>query len=528
MQMHFPRAALFALALCAPLAHAQAEDPLDLKIRNGWAVAAQQDTPIAARSNKASYPILTSTDAAQTWQYANSGNWISGFFPSSLWMLQAQDATQGWDTRAAAWTTGMGNQASNTGTHDVGFMVFTPFGNGYRMTGNASYLQTIQTTANSLSSRYDPDVGAVRSWGSISDTTNFQVIIDNMMNIELMFWASAHGGSSTLYDRARSHAIKTMQNHVRPDGSSYHLVVYSPTTGAVKSRSTVQGYSDSSTWARGQAWGIYGFTMTYRFTGEQQFLDTARRMADWFLGHLPADKVPFWDFNDPAIPNAPRDSSAAAIAASGLMELSLLETDATRATTYRNAAKSLLGAVLSPPYLATLGSPSNTQALLLQSSYHKNEGLYNQGTGWGDYYLLEAMLRARRLPPGLAPLATLGVTASSAQAGNPATGATDNNTATRWSAQGDGQWLRIDLGAGALVHKVGVSFYLGDQRSARFDIETSTDGLAWTPRWQGRSSGQTAGMEYYDIPDASTRYVRIVGHGSTASDWNSVTEIAAF
>jgi unsaturated chondroitin disaccharide hydrolase len=356
------------------------------------------------------------------------------------------------------------------------------------------------------------------------------VFIDVMMNLELMFWASKHGGSSVLYDQARRHALTTLENHVRADGSSYQIVTFNPATGAVKSRTTLQGYSNSSTWSRGQAWGIYGFTMTYRYTRETVFRDAARKMADWYIAHLPSDAVPYWDFNDPAIPNAPRDSSAAAATAAGLFELSLLETDGTRATKYRQAAKKALSSLLSAPYLAApvAGGGYNSQALLLQSTYNHNNGSqYNQGTAWGDYYLLESMMRYRLINPSLPALTIAKVTATSAQAGNPAANAVDGNLATRWSAYGDGQSITIDLGRSRPVQKVAVAFQSGDQRSARFDIATS-DGTTWTTRFRGMSSGQTTAREYYDIPDVTARYVRIIGHGSTADLWNSITELAVY
>ena len=369
----------------------------------------------------------------------------------------------------------------------------------------------------------------MRSWGS--DSTNHRVFIDVMMNLELMFWASKHGGSSVLYDQARQHALTTLKNLVRSDGSSYQIATFNPATGAVKSRTTFQGYSDSSTWSRGQAWGIYGFTMTYRYTRETVFRDAARKMADWYIARLPSDAVPYWDFNDPAIPNAPRDSSAAAATAAGLFELSLLETDGTRAAKYRQAAKKALSTLLSAPYLAApLASGGyNSQALLLQSTYnhHNNGSLFNQGTAWGDYYLIEAMMRYRRINPGLPALPVTKVSASSAQAGNPAASAVDGNLATRWSAYGDGQSITIDLGRSRSVQKVSVAVYGGDLRSARFDIATS-DGTTWTTRFRGMSSGQTTAPEFYDVPDVTARYVRIIGHGNSSNLWNSITELAVY
>ena len=521
----------------ALLGSAQAENALDLKISNAWAVAALQDGAIAQRSTKTQYPMVTTTDAAQVWRYAPSSEWTSGFFPSNLWLLHQQFASNGWNTAASLWQAGMEREKTNTGTLNTGFMVFTPFGNAYRLTGTDTYRQVALAAANSHSQRYSSTVGAVRSVGSITDNTNFQVIIDHMMNLELMFWASKHGGAASLYDQARRHALKTRDNHMRADGSTYHVVNYNPLTGAVKSRGgtasfPVQGYSDYSTWARGQAWCIYGFTMTYRYTGETTFRDTARKAADWYIAHLPWDLVPYWDFNDPAIPNAPRDSSAAAIAAAGLLELSLLESDPTRAAKYRKTAQQTLSSLLSAPYLATLvsgGTAYNSQALLLQSTYnhHNNGSSYNQGTAWGDYYLLEAMLRYRRINPGLPALAIASVSATSAQAGNPAANAIDGNPATRWSACCDGQSITVDLGRSRPVQKVSVAFLNGDQRTARFDIATS-DGVTWITRFRGISSGQTSASEFYDIPDVTARYIRITGHGNTSNLWNSITELAVY
>lgn len=516
------------------LASAHGEDALDVKIRNGWKVAAFQEGLVAQPSNKTLYPTVTSTDAAQVWTYSAPGqwNWTCGFFPGSLWLLHQEFAASGWNARASVWQAGIEPQKTSTSTQDLGFIVFTPFGSAYRLTGVDTYRQVIVTAANSLSQRYNAKVGALQSWGSDwNDSNNFRVLIDVMMNLELMFWASKHGGSSVLYDRARQHALTTLKNHIRRDGSSYHLVTFNPGTGAVKSRTTVQGYSDSSTWSRGQAWGLYGFTMTYRYTRETVFRDTARKMADWYIAHLPSNSVPYWDFNDPAIPNAPRDSSAAAVSAAGLFELALLESDATRAARYRLAAKQALSSLLSAPYLASpvASGGYNSQALLLQSTYnhHNNGTQYNQGTAWGDYYLLESMMRYRRVNPGLPALPIAKVTATSAQSGNPAASAVDGNLATRWSTYGDGQSITVDLGRSRLVQKVAVAFHSGDLRSARFDIATS-DGTTWTTRFRGMSSGQTTASEYYDFPDVTAPYVRIIGHGTTSNLWNSITELAVY
>jgi unsaturated chondroitin disaccharide hydrolase len=497
---------------------AMAEDPFDLAARHNQAFARDRLAASTARLSTSAWPQLTGGD--QRWVTTGASAWTSGFLPGALWLAYQDSPTSAWRSRAERWQAGLAGQASNTSTHDVGFMVFDSFGNGYRLTGTDSYRQTVLRAAASLASRYSPTVGCIRSWNS--GASDFQVIVDNMMNLELLFWASKHGGQRAWYDMAVSHALKTAANHVRPDGSTYHLVVYNPTTGAVKSRRTVQGYADSSTWARGQAWAINGFTMTYRETGDARFLDTARRVADWFVAHLPADRIPYWDFDAPGIPLEPRDTSAAAIAASGLLELSTLEPDATRAQGYATTARAILAALSTPPYLS---EGSGSEAVLLHGTANKPGGSFDTGLIYGDYFFLEAMLRLRRLAPAGDGLAVAGVTASSDD-GNAPANAVDGDLATRWSAQGDGQWLRLDLGLPRVVTKVTVGLYRGDERAARFDLQASLDGTTWTTLAGELASGTTLRPETYDVPDTVARYVRYLGHGATGTTWNSVTEIA--
>jgi len=293
-------------------------------------------------------------------------------------------------TNAIKWQSGIEGQKTNTSTHDVGFMLYTSFGNGYRLTSDPAYKQVLLTTAKSLSTRYNPVVGTIKSWNGGS--TDHIVIIDNMMNLELLFWPARNGGDPAFKDIAISHALKTSQNHVRADGSTYHVVNYDPATGAIKRRYTAQGYSDSSTWARGQAWAIYGFAIAYRETQNSQFLDTARKVSDYYISHLPADHVPYWDFQAPNIPNEPRDTSSASIAASGLLELSSLETDSTRKANYKSAAEEILKSLMSSSYLA---KGTSNKAILLHGTQNKNNNNYDTGLTFGDYYLLDAIRKER-------------------------------------------------------------------------------------------------------------------------------------
>jgi len=389
------RALLVALALSAMPPRAAAADPLDSIVQHDLQFAAQQLDAMARTIATNRYPSTTSSSGS--WNTTGASDWTSGFFPGSLWYMAQQSGDPTWKSRAASWTAGLESQKNDTSTHDVGFKIFTSFGNGYRVTGNESYRQVILTAAGSLAKRYDPDVGCIRSWGDISNSTDFQVIIDNMMNLELLFWASKHGGQSVWSEMAVSHALKTMANHVRADGSTYQIVNYNPSTGAVKSKSTRQGYNTESTWSRGQAWAIYGFTMAYRETGDTRFLATARNTADYFINHLPSDNVPYWDFELPSFSGQPRDSSAAAIAASGLIELSQLDPDTNRKQTYRSAAQAILTSLSTKGVYLAEGT--SNKAILLHGTQNKRDGKYDTGLIYGDYYFVQALLRYPTTPP---------------------------------------------------------------------------------------------------------------------------------
>ena len=323
------------------------------------------------------------------WETTRPQGWTSGFFPGILWMLYDYSGDQAMLEQARRWTDPLEVLRTYTGNHDLGFMVYNPFGHGYRLTGDEAYHAVILDAANALASRYNPDVGVIRSWDH-GDWT-YPVIIDNMMNLELLFWAAENGGDASLYDLAVSHALRSRQEHVRPDGSTFHVIDFDPATGEVVGRETHQGYADESTWARGQAWAIYGFTMTYRETEDFRFLETAERLADWFVANLPEDHVPYWDFDAPDKENAPRDASAAAIAASGLLELSNYATEAGKQDRYRNTAANILRALSSPRYL-TRGT-DNPAVLLHSVGNLPGDSEVDIPIIYADYYFIEALLR---------------------------------------------------------------------------------------------------------------------------------------
>ena len=333
------------------------------------------------------YP--STTDMNGTWGTTGASGWTSGFYPGELWQMYRYSGDTAYSASAATRTAGLEGQKYNNGTHDIGFKIFNSFGQGYKLTNNSAYKDIVLTAANTLSTRYKPAVGAIQSWGDPNKGA-YEVIIDNMMNIEMLFWASKHGGGSNLYDIAVQHALTTSEQHVRPDGSTYHVVQFNRTTGAVIDKYTSQGYSDDSTWSRGQAWGIYGFTMSYRETGDSRFLDTAQSLANYFLDHAPVSGVPYYDFNDPANP-PPWDSSAAAIASSGLLELINYVNPADRQR-YFDAAKKMLLTLSGPGFLS---DGSNFQSILMQGTVASpaRGGASRVGTSYGDYYYIEALGR---------------------------------------------------------------------------------------------------------------------------------------
>lgn len=326
-------------------------------------------------------------------------DWTSGFFPGSLWYLHEATGDASWRAHAIRYTEATTSARFDKSTHDIGFILNSGYGNGLRLgTGGAAYRDALLAGATTLATRFNPKVGSIQSWNlRPNQNWQFPVIVDNMMNLELLMWASRASGDPYYREVAIAHADTTLRNHYRPDGSSWHVVDYDPLDGKVRARVTHQGNADGSAWARGQAWGLYGFTMMYRETRKPEYLQQAKAIAAFMMGHprLPADKVPYWDFDDPAIPNAPRDSSAAAIMSSALLELRDF-VDPALAQRYGAFAEQQLRSLSSPAYLAAPGE--NGGFLLKHATGHKPAGSEVDGPlNYGDYYFLEALLRFKGL-----------------------------------------------------------------------------------------------------------------------------------
>ncbi|WP_295128279.1 glycoside hydrolase family 88 protein [uncultured Chitinophaga sp.] len=351
------------------------------------------------------------TDKAGKMTTTNMYDWTPGFFPGSLWYAYEGTKDKSLLEQATVWTEKLEPLKDFTKHHDLGFMVYCSYGNAYRVTGNKAYRDILIQSARSLSTRFNPVTGSIKSWNAFKSWHGeqmyyFPVIVDNMMNLELLFFASKETGDTTFRHIAVTHAETAMKNQVRPDFSSYHVVCYDTTNGKVLARETAQGYADNSTWARGQAWAIYGFTMVYRETKDKRFLKTAEGLTDWFINNknLPSDKIPNWDFNAYQAGYKPgvrsnankvtaqyRDASAGAIVASALFELSGY-VDKAKGKKYRETAIKMLHSLASPAYRAPLGANGNFMLMHSVGSIPHN-GEIDVPLVYADYYFLEALHR---------------------------------------------------------------------------------------------------------------------------------------
>lgn len=329
------------------------------------------------------------------WKLKGVKDWCSGFWPGILWYGYEYSGDEALKKGAERFTTPIKTIAYTPAeNHDIGFMVYNSYGNGYRLTGNEEYKEVLLAAADTLATLFSPKTGTILSWPAMKHKFKYNTIIDNMINLELLFWASKNGGSQDLYDIAMSHAEVSMKYLVRPDYSIFHVACFDENTGEFIEGRTHQGYADDSMWARGQGWGIYGFSMSYRETGNEEFLTTAQKLADHFLERLPEDGIPYWDFDDPKIPNAPKDASAAAVVACGMLELSEQLKDQTLKDKYLKAAKNLIGHLESDTYL----SNDTNEALLLHSTGHlPKKSEIDIPIIYADYYFMEALLRLRKI-----------------------------------------------------------------------------------------------------------------------------------
>lgn len=324
-------------------------------------------------------------------------DWTEGFFPGSCWYLYEITHDEKWKRVAEKLQAKFEDHKHRTNNHDLGFIFNCSYGNGYRLDKKEMFKEVMLTASDSLITRYNPEVGCIKSWDvehgwQSQRNWMFPVIIDNMMNLELLFKASELSGNPKYREVAIDHANTTLKNHFREDGSSYHVVDYDPETGKIRSKQAAQGFADESSWARGQAWGLYGYTLCYRYTKEKRYLRQAQKIAHYILNHesLPSDGIPYWDYHAANIPNEPRDVSAAAIAVSALIEL-----DGYTQDSYLTAINKILNSLASEDYTAKIGQNKN---FVLKHSVgsipHNNE--IDVPLNYADYYYIEALVKYKK------------------------------------------------------------------------------------------------------------------------------------
>ena len=385
----------FAAGLCVLLSGCcSGQKPLETVIDEAFANAEKQ-VLLLAEKYRDQEGVLPRTYEHGKDVSSDSRWWTSGFFPGTLWYVYENTGNPEVLEYAKMYTSRVEREKYTTDNHDVGFMLYCSFGNGLRLTDDRSYEEVLLTGARSLATRFDPALGVIRSWDHSTDKWKYPVIIDNMMNLELLMWAAEYSGDDSLRQIAVSHADRTLENHFRPDYSSYHVVSYDPDTGKPHAKNTHQGCADESAWSRGQSWGLYGYTCMYRFTKDDRYLQQARNIAEYLIHHknMPEDGIPYWDYDAPDIPDTPRDASAAAVMASGLIELSGY-VEGEEAEEYMAFAEKQVRSLASSEYTAPVGT--NGDFILMHSTGAiPFDSEIDTPLTYADYYYLEALTRLK-------------------------------------------------------------------------------------------------------------------------------------
>ncbi len=471
--------ALLGPARPAAAAPARPESRLEVAMRDARTYALHQLRRTDRRLKPGRYPTVAVGSAP--WRTSGTNGWLAGFWPGRLWLAYELTGDRTWARRAVARQAPLAVRQDDATTHDLGFLLQTSFGRGADLLGRPEDAAVVQRAAAALAARFVPSVGALRSWdGPAGQAT---VIVDSLMNLELLLWAADHGGPAQWRDLAVQHALTVARWQVRPDGSTFHVVRFDESTGQPVWSGTAQGLADWSTWARGQSWAVHGFTTVYAASRDPRLLDAARRVAGFAVSHVPPDGVPWWDYD---APGSRRDTTAAAVLASGLLDLARVDPDPARRATWRDAAIHTLRALVGPRYLAR---GTGSWSVLLHG---RHDPAYDDaGVTYGDHYLLEALLRVQLLPP--------------TRAARPLRAVQD--------LAGGG--VRADLGAARRVSAVSVRWRHGGDAATRFVVQVSTDGSRWSTVRGGVSSGRSAAAETYDLRDRTTRFVRVRPLGST-------------
>ena len=390
---------MMTLTAMMPVSAQTSEEPMSKVVERGLQRATSQSL-VLANALKDRNDALPRTFDKGRLQTIRFDHWVSGFFPGVLWMLYENSRDERLRQYAEQFTARVEPAKKMTNTHDLGFMLYCSFGQGYRLTGNKHYLDVIDEGTQSLLTRWNDKLGVIKSWDG-NKQWQYPVIIDNMMNLEMLCFMTRETGDMRYERIAERHANTTMKNHFRDDFSTFHVVSYDTITGQPHARNTHQGYADGSAWARGQAWGLYGYTMMYRETLNPRYLRQAQEIGKFLMHHprLPKDKVPYWDYDAPGTEKENgkclRDASAAAIMASALIELSQLD-PTELAPQWLALAQQQLRTLSSPTYLAGEGE---------QGGFIIKHGVGHHPAGaeidvpltYADYYYVEALMRMKQL-----------------------------------------------------------------------------------------------------------------------------------
>lgn len=339
-----------------------------------------------------SFPELTGPDGK--WICVEDGGWVGAHWTGLIWLAYAYTGLEFFERAARYWTDRLAPRQFDTSTHDLGFLFELSHILGGKITGDKTFFAPVIQASRTLTRRFNQRGGYFQAWGPLDGTfeQRGRAIIDTMMNLDMMFWATKMTGEAQFAEMAVTHARTARLRHVRPDGTSSHVTDFNPETGAFIKQDTHQGLSATSCWSRGQAWAVYGYAETFRETGDTQFLETSRQLAEYMLAHQPADRIPYWDYASPLIPNDVRDSSAASILSSGLLILAKQETDPASAKRWRSEAVEILGSLWAN--YSSRGCAE--ESILIHGTRSKPHNSQDHGLIYGDYYFLEALLRLTR------------------------------------------------------------------------------------------------------------------------------------
>lgn len=320
-----------------------------------------------------------------------NGWWVGGHWVGLLWLAYAATDVDSFAVAARDWANRLLPRRPELDDHDLGFLFELGYVLGYQFTDDENLKLPALQAASALSQRFNPRGQFIQAWGLLDASPELRgrTIMDTMMNLDLLFWAGKQTGDAHYAEIAAAHARTTLTYHLRTDGSTSHACDFNPDTGAFLKQDTHQGLSATSCWSRGQAWGVYGFADCYRATGDVVFLSTSHRLVEYLWSRLPEDLIPFWDFDSPLIPNDVRDSSAASVLASGLLNLASVETDSRLADLWRERAVSILESL----WKNYTSKNTNEASILIRGTRSKRHNLMDHGLIYGDYYFVEALLR---------------------------------------------------------------------------------------------------------------------------------------